>query len=182
MIIARLGRALTVVLCIAASACHTVPPQFNEPTPVARSDWQAALAQSSAEAAAGRHAVADRVLADFAAKFPASNEATESMFWRALYRMDPANPAMGTRDAMILLDGYAQAPQALHKSEGMVLRRLAVAIETRSTASVLPSPVAAAPRPDDKAKDDELVRLKDELAKTTAELERIKRRLAAPKP
>ena len=38
------------------------------------------------------------------------------------------------------------------------------------------------PPKDDKAQSEEIARLKDELAKANAELERIKRRLAQPKP
>jgi len=57
-------------------------------------------------------------------------------------------------------------------------------MEMRAAAAANQSTVAKAepPKPDDKAKDEELQRVKDELAKANAELERIKRRLTQPKP
>lgn len=171
-----------VALCAMVGGCQSLPPQSLAPATSASSEWQATMAQSSQDASAGRYQAAERVLADFAARYPASNEATESMFWRALYKLDPGNTAAAPRDAMVLLDGYAQAPQAHHRGEGVVLRRVAATLDARVVAAVTAPPVAALARPEDKAKDEELLRLKDELAKTTAELERIKRRLASPKP
>jgi hypothetical protein len=40
----------------------------------------------------------------------------------------------------------------------------------------------AAVRPEDKARDEEITRLRDELSKANAELARIRRRLARPRP
>jgi hypothetical protein len=49
----------------------------------------------------------------------------------------------------------------------------------RDATATSPSP---APRPDTGAKDEEIARLREELSKANAELERIRRRLATPKP
>ncbi len=169
-----------IAICVGVAACHTAPPQLAETSTTPGSEWPAALAESSREAASGRYAAADKILSDFSARYSATSESTESMFWRALYKMDPANSGKAPRDAMILLDGYLQAPQAAHRSEGTVLRRMAGQLDARATPAPFPTPTGAPQI--DKAKDDEIQRLKEELAKTTAELERIKRRLAAPKP
>ena len=81
-----------------------------------------------------------------------------------------------------MLDSYSQAKgEVAHRSEAMVLHRVAMTLDAR-TGAVVPAAPATVLKPEDKAKDEELQRLKDELAKATAELERIKRRLASPKP
>jgi hypothetical protein len=150
----------------------------------ASSDWTASLAQASQEVQSNRYAVADRLLADFVARYPNSPEALESSYWRALFKLDPANPATAPHEAGVLLDGYLATPAAgAHRTEAAVLRRVASSLEPRPalTAAAPAAPPGAA-RADDKARDDELQRLKDELAKANAELERIKRRLAQPKP
>lgn len=172
--------ARVIAICIAVAACHTAPPQLAETSTGPVSEWPAALAESSREAAGGHYALADKILSDFSARYAATSESTESMFWRALYKMDPANTGIAPRDAILLLDSYLQTPHAAHRSEGTVLRRVAAQLDARATPATVNPPTV--PPPIDKAKDEELLRLKDELAKTTAELERIKRRLAAPKP
>ena len=169
-----------IAICVGVAACHTAPPQLAETSTGPGSEWPAALAESSREAAVGRYTVADKILSDFSTRYSATSESTESMFWRALYKMDPANPGNAPRDAMMLLDGYLQAPLAAHRSEGTVLRRVAAQLDVKATPATVPPPLVVPQN--DKAKDEELLRLKDELAKATAELGRIKRRLAAPKP
>ena len=69
-----------------------------------------------------------------------------------------------------------------HRTEAQTLRRVATALETaRSTTASTPSKTEVV-KVDDKAQSEELARLRDELARANAELERIKRRLAQPKP
>jgi len=142
------------------------------------------IAQASQEANAGRYAVADKLLADYIARFPGTSEAADALYWRALYKLDPANPSASARDATQLLDGYIASSIGTHRTEAQSLRRVSVAMEMRAAAAANQSTVAKAepPKPDDKAKDEELQRVKDELAKANAELERIKRRLTQPKP
>jgi hypothetical protein len=139
------------------------------------------MAQASQEAAAGRYAVADKLLADFTTRYPASGEGAESMFWRAVFRMDPSNPNASTHDASVLLENYLANPSAPRRGEATTLRRVINALEAKPSAvqSATPAKTSADPAPD-KAKDDEIARLKDELAKANAELERIKKRLAQP--
>jgi TolA-binding protein len=167
----------------ALTACHASPPQV-EAVPVAQSEWSATLLQSGDEVSAGRYAVAERLLTEFAARYPASPEATEATYWRALYKLDAANPAAAPRDASVLLDSYLASGLGAHRTEAQVLRHIAAALEARTLASSAATP-ALAEKPktaDEKAKDEELQRVKDELAKANAELERIRRRLAQPKP
>ena len=117
----------------------------------------------------------------------------DSLYWNAVGNLDPANKN-GTLDAGIAsLDAYLASPGKLrHAEEASVLRSLARnAQQLARVEATLQTKVAAAetkPRtePDTKTRDEDMVkeiqRLKDELAKANEELERIKKRLAAPKP
>lgn len=66
----------------------------------------------------------------------------------------------------------------VHAQLVAALRRIATALE-RSSGAVASSAAGAAPAP---SREEEFQRLRNELAKANAELERIKRRLAQPKP
>lgn len=165
------------------TACSTGQQHLAVPAP-GPLEGMTTIAQAAQEANAGRYAVADKLLSDYIARFPATSEAADALYWRALYRLDPANPGASARDAAQLLDSYIATSNGTHKTEAQSLHRVAVAMDTRASAAANPTTVAKAepPKPDDKAKDEELQRVKDELAKANAELERIKRRLAQPKP
>ena len=117
----------------------------------------------------------------------------DSLYWNAVSNLDPANKN-GTLDAGIAsLDSYLALPGKLkHADEATALRSLArSAQQLARVEATLQTKIASAdtkPRtePDTKARDEDMVkeiqRLKDELAKANDELERIKKRLAAPKP
>jgi hypothetical protein len=149
------------------------------------------LQQAEREVLASRFGVADRLLAGFAETHATLPEAVEAGFWRALFMLDAANQTAGPRDAMTLLDGYlAAGPAVAHRGAATSLRRIAVALVrpapvTQAAAPTAPSartePKPAA-RTEDKSRDDEVQRLKEELAKANAELERIKKRLTQPNP
>jgi hypothetical protein len=168
--------ALVLAACHGGSTVETAPLPANE--------WPSLVSQASQEANAGRYGVADKLLTDFTARYPASSEAGESMYWRAIYKLDPSNPNSSARDAGLLLDTYLSNGSVPHRAEATTLRRLASVLEGRSNAA--PAQASARPAPTepstatDKLKDDEIARLKDELAKANAELERIKKRLAQP--
>jgi hypothetical protein len=174
--------ARTATLVAALTACSTGQTRLGEPVPAGRTEWTSWQNQASQEAAAGHYAVADKVLTDYTIRFPASPEAAEAMYWRALYKLDPANVSAAPHDAAVLLDGYLASGTAAHRVEAQTLRRVASALDTRAVAAAaLASVKVEVVKPEDKARDEEILRLKDELAKANAELERIKRRLA-PKP
>jgi hypothetical protein len=134
-----------------------------------------------ADANESRTGDADRALTAFAQRYPGSPEAAEVTYWRALLKLDPANAA-AVRESITMLESYlAAAPAGAHRTEAGALRRLGLALEQRNAAlaAIPPAPTA---RPEDKARDDEIARLRDELSKANAELERIRRRLARPRP
>ena len=175
------ARMLLVVFVV--GACSTAQQRLAEASP-ARGESTAMFLQASQEAGAGRYGVADKLLADYSARYPGSADAADAMYWRALYKLDPANQSAAPRDALVLLDSYLSTIATDHRPEAQTLRRVAAALEARAAAAATAAvpPKVDPPKAEDKAKDEELQRVRDELAKANAELERIKRRLAQPKP
>ena len=175
----RLAAVLLAVAGIAGCVpYHKAPPPA--PLPTAASEWPTTYATALSEARESRLGTADRALTDFAQRFPGSPEAAEVAYWRAVYKLDPSNAA-STKDAATLLDAYLTAtPAGLHRIEATALRKLITALDAR-TAALAAQAVVPVPRAEDKAQQEELLRLRDELAKANAELTRIRRRLAQPK-
>jgi hypothetical protein len=179
-----MGRAIRLALALlAATSAACIPTRSAttpDPTPTAASEWPTAYAAALVEARESRMGLADRMLTDFAQRFPDSPEAAEVPYWRAVYKVDPANGA-ATKEAAALLDSYlASAPNGLHRMEAIAFRRLITALEAR-TAALAAQALVPVPRPEDKAQQEEIVRLRDDLAKANAELTRIRRRLAQPR-
>ena len=119
--------------------------------------------------------MADKTLAEFASAHPDTPQAIESGYWRAVYKLDPANKDANTREAITALDHYLAAPNGTHRGEASTLRRLA--------GQLLSLDRALSQKPDEQpaTREEEVKKLRDELQATKDELERIKRRLAAPK-
>jgi TolA-binding protein len=181
------------------SGCF-VQTMNRPPAPTAREELATTVTRASQEVLASRYGIADKLLADFALQHPATPEGAEASYWRALYKLDPANQTATPRDAAALLDAYlADATTAEHRAEATTLRRIATSLDRSAVASTAPAtasptpttttgtqapaaPGAPAATPNDRARDEELQRLRDELAKANAELDRIRRRLAQPKP
>jgi hypothetical protein len=174
--------AIALVALLFGSGClptRNVPTE--DPTPTAASEWAVAYSRATANANEAKLAAADRALLEFAQRFPGTAEAAEVSYWRAVFKLDPGNAAL-LRESMTLLESYlTSAPAGTHRVEASALHRLGVALEQRN-AAVVATPPAPTVRPEDKARDEELQRLRDELAKANAELERIRRRLARPRP
>jgi hypothetical protein len=148
------------------------------------------LQQAEREASASRFGVADRLLTDFALTHPNTREAIETGYWRALFALDPANQTSSPREALTLLDGYLTVSASIaHRGSAQSLRRAVAALDrppASATGAAPQAPAAAAPaRADaatDKSRDEEVQRLKEELAKANAELERIRKRVTQPNP
>jgi len=177
-VIGRLSRIAVLALSLAAGGC--LPrPRFLQPE--AQRSWPATYLSAQGAADRGAYDDADRVLADFAKSHPNTTQAAEAGYWRAVYKLDPANKGASTRDAITGLDAYLASTNVDHRGEATTLRRLA--------AQLLSLDRALAQKPDEsssaatvKSRDEEVQKLRDELQATKDELDRIKRRLAAPKP
>lgn len=184
----RLARALLCGLLL-AGGCAQLRAANSSPASPMEGQLTATLQQAEREVLASRYGVADRLLAAFSEGHANTPEAVETGFWRALFKLDVANRTASPRDAIVLLDGYLGAPVTIaHRGAATALRRIALALDGAGTTATGASNASATPaarsdaKPDDKTRDEEIARLKGELARANAELERIKRRLAQPNP
>jgi hypothetical protein len=181
----KIVRRTLIIGLLGAAACVTGRggPQQQAPA----KDWTQTLADAEAAASQRRYDAADRMLADFATRNPGSEGAIESSYWRGILELEPANQAGSPQVAAALFDTYGKAGGPLpHRLEADILRHVALSLQSSPTVvanavnTSAPSGSSGVSSADLKAKDTEIQRLKDELAKANDELERIKRRLTAP--
>ena len=181
-------RVATLVLALVLAGCAT---STRRSMPVAARDWITVLETAKSAAAQGRYDEADRTLYDYAQRHAGAPEAREATYWRALFKLDPANRGSSTRGAEEHLDEYlADTTSTLHRDEAVILRRLAAQVDSlsqaRATVVTISDSARAAEAAAAQQREDELQKrvqqLKDQLDKTTAELERIKKRLTDKNP
>lgn len=184
-------RRATIAALLAVIGCVTGRGGGTSGAPV--KDWNQTLAEAESAAIDHRYADADRMLSGYATQYPGSTGAIESSYWRGVIALEPANRDASPQIAAALFETYNKNSGALpHRLEAEILRNLALHLQSLTASAVAASAApsaapgaspgaAAADRGADlKAKDAEIQRLKDELAKANDELERIKRRLTAP--
>lgn len=181
---ARLTLA-ALLACVLGTACAIPPSRYTSLGPLAKQEWPSAIAQVQLFVQERRFDEAERLLVDFSQRYPSTREDAETLFWRGLYRLDPANRSADSHIALDLFGTYLRSEMPIvHRAEAETLQRVAVRMETLREAAA--APVAPPPTPTSdrtaelRAKDAEIQRLKDELAKANDELERIKKRLAVP--
>lgn len=128
--------------------------------------------------------------------FLRKSDREDSLYWRALTHLDAANRQGSLDSAITYLEAYLAAGTKQHRQEALVLRQLArdsrqlarvtVALQqVRADTTPQRAPSDTTPRRRDGRDEEalkEIQRLKEELAKANEELERIRKRLAAPKP
>ncbi len=175
--------ALAALLSCAKSKPPAPPPQpvviAPTPAPPPISPWPATIAAALRAAETGRYDEAERLLVEFSVKHAGTPEGTESDFWRALLKLDPDNRGVAAREQLALLDAYLGAGSSAPRyAEAVILRRV---VEAADSTRALMSTMRASAEAREKARDEEIKRLQDALDRTTAELERIKRRLL-PRP
>lgn len=133
---------------------------------------------------AGRHAAVDSTLQAFAQQHPGTRASEEVLFWRALYKLDPRSSAAMRAEGRALMESYLASPKtSWYRGQATVLRHLAREISDSEQPPVdsglVPGDTSAAGI----AARDRIIRIqRAEIASLNAELERIKRRLAAPTP
>ncbi len=146
------------------------------PAPPPISAWPGTLATVIRAAEQSKYDEADALLADYAQEHRGSAEGAEADYWRALLRLDPFNSRASLREALAALDSYINAgPTNARHAEARILRRLLESLDS-SRAQLVTARAAADSR--DRARDEEIRKLGDELDKTMAELDRIRKRLA----
>ena len=154
--------------------------------PTVRSEWDATLAAARLAADSGKYDSADKALANFISLHNGSHEATEAIFWRGLFKVDPSNKNGSLSAGISTFDAYLASDSASwHRSVAVVLRRTAALAQSLKIATTPQTPATTVTPPTDKdamkSRDEEIASLRDQLAKANAELERIKKRLANPK-
>ncbi|HSJ63527.1 MAG TPA: hypothetical protein VK922_06410 [Gemmatimonadaceae bacterium] len=178
-------RLLLVGATLAAAAC--VRPIIGSS---GSDDWQETLTASSVAAHQGRYGAADSLLGEFMSERWGTWESREAAYWRAVYLLDPENPRASPRDALPLLELYlADSTLVTHTQAARELwaratrqdsLRLALLEASARPDTVVQAVPRASPTPLEEELQKEVTRLKEQLAQTTAELERIKRRLTTP--
>ena len=204
----QIGFIVAVMLWSSTSACASLLRGRTNTTGADASDaWPSSLAAARSLALERKFNAADSVLARFATRYPSTPQATETAYWRGLFKMDPANPNGALPTAISLLDGYLGSERARdHIAEATTMRRIAAKLggltrvaesavteakEASNTAANAKAEAANANARAEAAKGDagrteapssdaEIKRLKDELAKANAELDRIRKRLTNP--
>lgn len=173
-------------LAAALVACRRPAPDMPPPVipevvvPAPISPWPGTLSRALRAAESGHFDEAERLLTAFSVAHAGTPDGAESDFWRALLKTDPANRDVTPRESMALYDAYLSGGSTLPRhAEALILRRVVESLD--STRSLLAT-VRTSADAREKARDDEIRRLNDIVDRTTAELERIKRRLAARQP
>ena len=175
MLVMRMMLACLLMSCARAAATPPIQ-QPPAPTPPPISAWPGALATAVRAAEQGKYDDADAILAKYALDHAGSADGAEADFWRALLRLDPFNTRASVRDALTALDAYINGgPATARYAEARILRRLVESLDS-SRAQLVAARSAAESR--DRTREEEIKKLGDELDKTMAELDRIRRRLA----
>ena len=177
-------RGVMVVLALAAACSRSRSvkpvPEVVQAPPTSATLWPNVLEGARAAADSGRYSTADSALRRFAEEFVGTPESAESMYWRALLTLDPLNPAASPATALAALDAYlAGGPANVRYTEATVLRRTVGLLDSLRIAAA-PKPPTPAPR--DTLLEQEVERLRTELAAAKTELERIRRLLARRRP
>ncbi len=145
------------------------------------------LTEAIVAAADGHMARADDLLLTAASRFPEAMVTRDVPYLRALLRLDPASAYGSTPEAVRLLDVYLATPDTVqYRTEAAILRRVALMLD--SLQAELPIRELMLSQRDsidrlldrDRERENEIARLREALEKSNAELERIRRRLAAP--
>lgn len=187
-------RGLYIALAsLVVGACAPLP---GVKTP-AQTDFERALFYARQNVDAGNYWAADRLLDEFARTHPDTRESREIAFWKAAYQVDPANDRGSLASGIAALDAYLAATDttAWYRNEATLLRRTAVVAQavgsnttagadTSQTTGTIPTDTVVVVK---RSRDEEIIALREQLAKTrgelskvSEELDRIKKRLANP--
>lgn len=191
--------AIVIATAALLSGCGRAP-SFLRPAPV--NEWRSTLGAARAAADSGKWATADRLLSVYESRYPGSNEARETLYWRGLFRLAPTNDTTAHRIAVPTLERYLAQPGGTYRTEARLLIEVArtqqalrqeaeskereiaqvrAALGRAQSASAAGASSGESAGPD-RGLVNEVDRLKGELARANQELERIRRRLAGERP
>jgi hypothetical protein len=174
----------------AAVAIGCTHPRVQAPAPDL-TGWRATFDSAQRLAAASQFAAADSLLLAFANEAPDTPEANEATFWHGIFLLAPQHTDSSVHGAAEAFDDYLESGATEHRTEAIALQRTTHVIDSLTKSRLLDSlPAMHLVVSDDStkssAREQELSKtvkqLQDSLNKTTAELERIKKRLSTGKP
>lgn len=175
---------------LSAAACRAPAPAIPLPQPAvapSAAAWSTTLVAVQGMVAAGSYLRADSALAAFADRHVGSPEGAEARYWRSLVQLDPANPIGSPRGALAAIDSYLAGGQGQERYlEALVLRRAASLlagaprVEPQLAEPATPRDSGSGDRV--RVAEDSVRALLEELGRTQAELERIRRRLRPNPP
>jgi hypothetical protein len=189
------GAARAVMVVIAATGCFLRSPSSPAPLSGPAQQLDAAIERARELAAEGHFLLVDSVFVRFAAAHPDTPSGAETIYWRAIFALDPSNTDSLRPDRVALLDRYLATKQPVsHRVEAGLLRELIATVDTLqslatayghvpaglSVGGASASIISVIERYAESQR--EVQRYKDELQKTKDELERLKKRLAPPPP
>jgi len=179
-------RQLTAGLLVLASCHHprpAAPPPIVDtvavPSPPPEPPWPRTVTAVRAAVDSGQFSTADSILAAFERVERDSPDVAESAFWRAMLRADPRNPAFQPEEARRGIEAYLAGPNPRRRTEAGVMLRILELSDSLRAAHVAQRSAAEGR---DRAQEEEIQKLRDDLQRTQAELDRIKKRLGSPKP
>jgi hypothetical protein len=170
-----------LVLACSRPAREPVPEPVPLP-PVEReiSPWPGVLALAMRAVERARYEEADSVLTDFAVKHAGKAQGAEADYWRAVFKADPARTRITVREQLAAFDVYlAGGPTLPHYHEASIMRRMIEALDA-TRRDLVAARTAAETK--EKAREDDIRKLTEDLERTMSELDRIRRRLVPPKP
>lgn len=171
-----------VLFLVLGCAARSFNVETHHPLPMV-------ITEARAAAADGQFGVADSLLADAARDHADEPLAGELLYWRAIFHLHPGNVEGSRATAAQMLDAYLESDSISHRVEAWTLRNLAAAVDSLQ-AAIVDQPIAIEAAADtlqgnrdrERELERENARLREALERSNAELERIRRRLAAPPP
>lgn len=194
-------RTLALIAAVALLGGCARAPAYFRPAPL--NEWRATLHDARMAADSGKWATADRLLGQYELRYPGTEQARETFYWRGLFRMAPSNDSTAHRAAVPTLERYLAEPGGTYRTEARMLLDVAranvalreeAAAKEREIAQIrlalgrAQSAPAATTSPgsesssSDRGLAGEVERLRRDLAQANAELERIRKRLAGERP
>lgn len=169
------------------SRARSHPPAPVDPVAAA---WGVTLDSARVAITRGRPAHADSVLSAFRDRYTGMPQSAEALYWRALARLDLPAMTAGVKAAIADLDAYRATAAPAHLAEATVLRRALTQLDSARVATAAVPTSAERPQPNGRitlllrdtlrVRDEELQRARADAAAAQAELDRVRRRLAAP--
>ncbi len=184
-----LGAALAGVAV--SDACMRRKPEpvapAATPDPVALA-WTTTYDDARVAIAASRYVHAESVLTIFRERYVAAPQSADALYWRAIARVGLVTTSGGVRSVLADLDSYRASGASDHLAEvtaiGRGLAQLdsarAVPVVVGERSAITASRMVLISRDSLRARDDDLARYRADATAARAELDRIRRRLAAP--